>query len=63
MQCWTARPFRHHRGTTVLRLAPEYEDWLITAIRTPGDDPFWHAKGMSVVHHVADYADVPVLHV
>ena len=25
--------------------------------------PFWHIKGMSVVDHVNDYADVPVLHV
>ena len=25
--------------------------------------PFWHIKGMSVVDHVGDYADVPVLHI
>ncbi len=27
------------------------------------ESPFWHKKGMSVVDHVNDYADVPVLHV
>ena len=27
------------------------------------ESPFWHIKGMSVVDHVSDYADVPVLHI
>ena len=32
-------------------------------MRSGPESPFWKAKGMSVVDHVADYADVPVLHV
>ena len=42
---------------------PEYESWLIEAMRSGPESPFWHKKGMSVVDHVADYADVPVLHI
>ena len=50
-------------GTTPLRVVPEYESWLIEAMRSGPESPFWHRKGMSVVDHVADYADVPVLHI
>ncbi len=50
-------------GTTPLRLAPEYEAWVVEALRSGPEAAFWHAKGMSVVDHVGDYADVPVLHV
>jgi putative CocE/NonD family hydrolase len=49
-------------GTTPLRVVPEYESWLIEAMRAGPESPFWHKKGMSVVDHVGDYADVPVLH-
>ncbi len=54
-------PFRP--GSTPLRVVPEYEGWLIAAMRSGPEKPFWHIKGMSVVDHVSDYADVPVLHV
>ncbi len=50
-------------GTTPLRVVPEYEAWLIEAMRSGPESPFWHKKGMSVVDHVGDYADVPVLHI
>lgn len=50
-------------GDTPLLAAPEYESWLVEAMRSGPESPFWHIKGMSVVDHVADYADVPVLHV
>jgi putative CocE/NonD family hydrolase len=50
-------------GTTPLRVVPEYEAWLLEAMRSGPDAPFWHTKGMSVVDHVGSYADVPVLHV
>ena len=50
-------------GTTPLRVVPEYESWLVEAMRSGPESPFWHTKGMSVVDHVGDYADVPVLHV
>ena len=32
-------------------------------MRSGPESPFWKIKGMSVVDHVADYADVPVLHI
>jgi putative CocE/NonD family hydrolase len=50
-------------GTTPLRVVPEYEAWLVEAMRSGPEAPFWHIKGMSVVDHVKDYADVPVLHI
>ena len=53
-------PFRP--GTTPLRVTPEYEGWLVEALGAGPEDPLWHAKGMSVVDHIGDYADVPVLH-
>lgn len=52
-----------HSGTSPLRVVPEYEAWLFEALRRGPEDPMWHARGMSVVDHVEDYADVPVLHV
>ena len=50
-------------GTTPLKVVPEYESWLVEAMKSGPESPFWHIKGMSVVDHVSDYADVPVLHV
>lgn len=54
-------PFRP--GTTPLRVVPEYESWLVEALRTGPESPFWKIKGMSVVDQVPDYADLPVLHI
>jgi putative CocE/NonD family hydrolase len=50
-------------GMTPLKVVPEYESWLVEAMKSGPESPFWHIKGMSVVDHVNDYADVPVLHV
>jgi putative CocE/NonD family hydrolase len=50
-------------GNSPLRVVPEYEAWLVQAMRSGPESPFWHIKGMSVVDHVGEYADVPVLHV
>jgi putative CocE/NonD family hydrolase len=50
-------------GTTPLKVVPEYEAWLVEALRSGPEAPFWHIKGMSVVDHLGDYADVPVQHV
>ena len=50
-------------GNSPLRVVPEYEAWLVEAMRSGPESPFWHIKGMSVVDHVGDYADVPVLHI
>ena len=44
-------------------MVPEYEAWLVEAMRSGPESPFWHIKGMSVVDHVSEYADVPVLHI
>ncbi len=49
-------------GTTPLRVVPELESWIVEALRAGPEDPIWHVKGMSVVDHVDDYADVPALH-
>lgn len=54
-------PLRY--GTTPLRVVPEYEDWIVQAMTNGPESPFWKIKGMSVLDHVADYADIPVLHV
>jgi putative CocE/NonD family hydrolase len=50
-------------GTSPLRVIPEYEAWLVEAMRSGPESPFWKIKGISVVDHLADYADVPVMHV
>jgi putative CocE/NonD family hydrolase len=50
-------------GTSPLKVVPEYEAWIVEAMRSGPESPFWKIKGMSVVDHVQDYADVPVLHV
>lgn len=49
-------------GNTPLKVVPEYEAWLVEALRSGPESPFWKIKGMSVVDHVKDYADVPVMH-
>ena len=50
-------------GTTALRFAPDYEAWLIEALRHGDNDAFWTDMGSSVVDHVAEYKDIPVYHV
>jgi putative CocE/NonD family hydrolase len=50
-------------GDSPLSAVPEYEAWIVEAMRSGPESPFWKAKGMSVVDHTGDYADVPVLHV
>ena len=50
-------------GTTTLKFAPEYESWLIEAIRHGDYDSYWANMGSSVVDHVAEYQDVPSYHV
>ncbi|MBL9145850.1 MAG: CocE/NonD family hydrolase [Verrucomicrobiaceae bacterium] len=46
------------RGTTPLKLAPEYEDWLINAMRHGANDDFW--KQNNIIDHASEYKDVPV---
>jgi len=46
------------RGTTPLRFAPEYEDWLVEAMRHGANDDFWRQN--NIRDHAADYKDMPV---
>ncbi len=50
-------------GTTPLRVVPEYEAWLVEALRSGPEAEFWKIKGMSVVDNLENYRDVPILHV
>ena len=50
-------------GTTPLRFAPDYERWLIEAIRHGDYDAYWKDMGASVVDHIREYKDIPVYHV
>ena len=50
-------------GTTPLKFAPDYESWLVEAMRHGDYDEFWKNHGSSVVDHVAEYKDVPIYHV
>jgi putative CocE/NonD family hydrolase len=51
------------RGASLLRLAPDYENWLIEAMSHGDYDNFWKDSGIDVAAHIADYKDVPVYHV
>ena len=51
------------RGTTPLKLIPEYEDWLIAAMTHADYDGFWRDSGVSVVDHLQEHKDVPTCHV
>jgi len=46
------------RGTTPLKLAPDYEAWLIAAMRHGANDAFWDQN--NIVDHPERYADIPV---
>ena len=46
-------------GLTPLKLAPEYEDWLVKAMRHGTNDAFWRQN--NILDHAADYKDMPVL--
>ena len=50
-------------GTTPLKFAPDYEAWLIEAMRHGDYDNFWKNHGSSVVDHLAEYKDLPIYHV
>jgi hypothetical protein len=46
------------RGTTPLKFSPEYEDWLVEAMRHGADDEFWLQN--NIVDHADRYKDIPV---
>ncbi len=46
------------RGTTPLKLAPEYEDWLVEAMSHGANDDFW--KQNNILDHAEQYPDIPL---
>ncbi len=50
-------------GTTPLRLAPDYERWLVEALSHGDNDAFWTDSGFGVSDHIAEWKDVPAYHV
>ena len=46
------------RGTTPLKLAPEYEDWLVEAMKHGANDAFWEQN--NIIDHPKRYKDIPV---
>jgi len=46
------------RGTTPLKLAPEYEDWLVNAMSHGANDEFWAQN--NIIDHPERYQDMPV---
>jgi len=58
-----ARSLPLRAGTTPLKLAPDYESWLIEAMGHGANDSFWRDSGASVVDHVNEYKDIPAYHV
>lgn len=46
-------------GLTPLKLAPEYEDWLVKAMRHGTNDAFWQQN--NILDHASDYKDMPVM--
>ena len=46
------------RGTTPLKLVPEYEDWLIEAMRHGTNDEFWAQN--NIIDFPERYQDIPV---
>jgi putative CocE/NonD family hydrolase len=46
------------RGTTPLKLSPEYEDWLVEAMRHGANDAFWAQN--NIIDFADKYQDIPV---
>ena len=46
------------RGTTPLKLAPEYEEWLVEAMRHGANDEFWQQN--NIIDNPGQYQDIPV---
>jgi len=47
-------------GMTPIRLAPEYEEWLVQAMSHGENDAYWKQPGFNVVDQTAAYKDIPV---
>lgn len=55
-----ARGLPLRRDMTPLKLAPDYEAWLVEAMSHGDYDDYWKNMGASVVDHLGEYKDVPV---
>lgn len=45
-------------GTTPLKFAPEYEDWLVNGMKHGGNDSYWTAN--AILDNTDQYKDIPV---
>ncbi len=45
-------------GMTPLRLAPEYEEWLVAGMRHGANDAFWRQN--NIIDYADEYKDIPV---
>ena len=45
------------RGTTPLKLIPEYEDWLVDAMKNGANGPFWEQN--NIIDFPVRYKDIP----
>jgi len=48
------------KDMTPIRLAPEYEEWLVWAMSHGENDAYWKQPGFGVVDQIARYKDIPV---
>src|SRR5215471_3488253 len=49
------------KGDTPIRLAPEYEDWIVHAMSHGENDSYWKQAGLGLTHNIHAYKDIPVL--
>jgi len=48
------------KGTTPIRLAEEYEEWLVEALSHGANDAWWKRPGLNVIDNIERYKDIPV---
>jgi len=62
-----ARDVRHYiqnlpirKGETPIRLAPEYEDWIVFAMSHGENDSYWKQPGFNVIDQIDSHKDLPI---
>jgi len=48
------------KDDTPIRLAPEYEDWIVHAMGHGENDSYWKQAGLGLTHNIDAYKDIPV---
>jgi putative CocE/NonD family hydrolase len=48
------------KDRTPIRLAPEYEDWLVFAMGHGENDVYWKQAGFGLIDQISNYKDIPV---